>query len=179
MNLFVTSECPAESANNLDDKRIVNHCRECAQIITTALSIADLPFPQPAIAPSPYAAPSPPKKHMHHPVPKWVARSRENYLWTVRHFAKILDEYNQRYHKTHIYHHLVSLYLKMGQLLPSNGLQPFQNSAANKSKNIDCTHISNAVIAYREYMIKRWETDTRQPTWYGDINGIHRIAKYW
>jgi len=45
VNLFATSIDPAECAASLDDARVVNPCRETAQLVSTALADAGLPNP--------------------------------------------------------------------------------------------------------------------------------------
>ena len=163
MNLFITDPCPIQAARNMDDGRIVNHCREGAQIITTALAIADGQYPFPRLSPHPEAAPKP--SHLHHPVPHWVAATTGNYKWTLDHLEEIFKEYSKRYNKIHIYNHLIEQYTDAMDFIVEGPLQDFQNSAANKQKKIDFTNISPTVQAYRQYMMARWATDSRIPRW--------------
>lgn len=166
MNLFITDPCPVQAARNMDDQRIVNHCRECAQIVTTALAVAGGQYPFPRLSPHPEAAPKP--SHLHHPVPHWVAATSGNYEWTVRHLEAIHIEYTERYDKRHIYNHLIPQYEDAIDFIPDGPLQDFQNSAANETLRLDFTHIAPVVDAYRVYMTARWCLASRPPRWNRD-----------
>lgn len=158
MNIFCTSKCPVKSARYLDDKRVVKMCTETGQILSTALhckGVTDLP-----IKPT----------HESMDVVKWVRVSRQNYKWLLRHFVALLHEKRKRYpnNKPHKYEQHIPLFRKHVCSLPKFMLTPFDNYTVNKSLGLDYRHITDPHIAYQLYLNDRWDTDKRDPTWYGE-----------
>jgi len=88
MNIFVSSFDPIESAQFLDDKRVVKMCLESAQILSTVMNENGLNGPYKTT-------------HKNHPIVKWVKESSENYWWLIEHFSALCDEYNLRFNKEH------------------------------------------------------------------------------
>ena len=153
MNIFVTNDCPIKSAQYLDDKRVVKMCLETAQMLSTAMHFHG--------GTGPYKL-----NHVNHPCTVWTRESRENYVWLLKHFKALSNEYTRRYGKVHKSYRECYDTLSKGQyLLPSKGRTDFANCAANKTKGISYKHISNVHDAYKQYLKFRWKTDTRQPTW--------------
>lgn len=146
MNIFVSSFDPVESAQVLDNSRLIKMILESAQILSTVLHLNNIK--------SPYKP-----THKNHPVVKWTNESSENYWWLLEHFQALCHEYEDRFHKTHKssqYHdNFVDGYF---QLNLTNDMTPFVN----------CTKFSNIkeiTQAYRLALIDKWNNDKRPPKW--------------
>jgi hypothetical protein len=88
MNIFVLSEDPEEAARAQCDRHVVKMALESAQILASVRHR--------------YGAESPYKPtHAHHPCVLWAGECAENYDWLYAHMTHLLDEYTQRYGKTH------------------------------------------------------------------------------
>jgi hypothetical protein len=159
MNIFVTSNCPTESARALDDKRVIKMVLESCQILNTTL----ITLGEAGIGYKP--------THKNHPCVLWAGESYGNYHWLLAHFDALLNEYTERYGKIHkCSEHYESL---NWQLFPQLAQTPFVNCT-------DFKHIADVHEAYKECLRTKWENDIRKPTWYrqdcnpndwSDING--------
>jgi hypothetical protein len=154
MNIFVTSSCPKKSAENLDDRRVANFCRETAQILSGALENNGLFIK--AIYPD---APKAGKSHLKHGIIQWASATRGNYIWTYSHWTWLLKEYTARYDKVHAYTQFVDQFLYYSRHVPNGPRQDFQNHARRQDRNIDFTHVKDTILAYRMYLRERWRTD--------------------
>lgn len=154
MNIFITSECPIESAAYLDDKRVVKMVLETAQLLSTAVRSLGIEVG--------YAS-----THANHPCAKWARESRQNYEWTWHHGLALATEYAARYGKLHKSGMLLYILGQYRDRFPDIGLTEFANCAANKSFGIDYKNVKDIPLAYRLYLSDRWELDKRCPTWYG------------
>ena len=144
MNLFVTDKCPIKCAQYLDDKRVVKMVLETAQLLSTALRLngyegSDV-----------YRA-----THVNHPATKWVAETKQNYLWTLRHFTALSVEYSKRYGKIHKCYHMYPAFLVLSDYLKEAEMTPFVNCAANGSLGISYKHINCVFTAYQLYLNDR------------------------
>ena len=148
MNIFVTSNCPKECAEFLDNKRVIKMCLETTQILSTAVHLNG--------GVGPYKP-----THIHHPVVKWAAESKPNYLWLLDHLQALCDEYKKRYNKTHKCISYFDTLLELSEHVPGTERSPFVNCARNKSKGLDYTHLKDVFQAYTEYIHKRWELEQK------------------
>jgi len=159
MNLFVTDRDPGIAARNLDDKRVVKLVTECGQMLSTALRIHGIEDDKL------YR-----KAWMHHPVTKWVAANKSNFIWCLEHALELSFQYTIRYNRVHSTEsvlQLASCYLDTVQIPDSLEIIQFQNSAANVAFDLDFRNEDDVVIAYRKYLNVRWKRDARRPTWTG------------
>lgn len=166
MNIFVTSECPVESAWALDDKRVGKLIMESNQMLSQAVkSIAPthlwLNHVKTSCLVNGLA-------YSNHPCTSWVKKSSGNFLWLVKHAEALSSEYTERYNKIHASsirtENIKQLYLS---LLPENypsELTPFANCASNASLELSFKHLPTTE-AYRAYLNARWKTDPRAVTW--------------
>ena len=100
MNIFVTNQCPIQSARNLPDKHIVKMPLETCQMLSIIYSdwyygIGQLH----KVDGKPYAT-----KHgafRKHPCTIWAAESYWNLSWLISHGMALCDEYTARFHKQH------------------------------------------------------------------------------
>lgn len=156
MNIFVTHPDPAISAKNLDDKRVIKMISESCQMLATALAEKGIETP---IKPT----------HKNHPANIWTRSTRQNYLWLLRHTIALCREKRLRYpnNPPHKYEQLIKFFRNHAKFMPDFYLTPFANCAANNDIGISYKHINDTFLAYQLYLNDRWETDARQPTWYG------------
>ncbi len=113
MNIFVTDDCPVQSARNLPDKHIVKMPLETCQMLSIIYSdwyygVGKL-YKQDG---TPYAT-----KHgafRNHPCTQWAAANQYNLAWLIMHGLALCDEYHARYGKIHtcqdVIHQAVRIY---------------------------------------------------------------------
>ena len=100
MNIFVTNQCPIQSARNLPDKHIVKMPLETCQMLSIIYSdwyygIGQL-----------HKLDCTPYRTAHgafrkHPCTQWAAESYWNLSWLISHGMALCDEYTARFHKHH------------------------------------------------------------------------------
>lgn len=174
MNIFVTSPNPNKCALYLDDKRVVKMCLEAVQLLCTSVNYIF----EDSIAPCK-------STHVNHPCAIWARKSYGNYIWLRRHAIALFTEYTKRYKRTHAYTGIINeldTYINPNYsilddevgILTNNGgkrwitaYTPFENCAANNELGVSFKDVSNVFVAYRNYLVERWKTDKRTPTWYG------------
>jgi len=169
MNIFVTDECPYQSAKNLPDKLVVKLALEQAQMLATNFSQEFLGYGRLHKKDGSFYAVT----HKNHPCNRWVRESNENVAWMIVHGLAICAEYHRRYGKIHS---CLQAHLDAKKLLEANGgsLQsyhqhtPFVRAMPEALKNN--TSI-NAVEAYRQYMHTKhyaaWN-HSEKPDWWID-----------
>lgn len=153
MNLFVFHKSPARSAILLDDKRLNKLILESAQMLSTAIH-----FHKDGIE-GIYKS-----SYIHHPVTKWVHKTRANYNWTLQYMKSLWVEKQYRFprgsHKSAL---LIPIFEECNKYIPEGELTPFQNSAKNEKLGLDFTYMP-VHKAYREYFLARLNMD-KSPKW--------------
>lgn len=158
MNIFFTSPCPKKCAEHLDDVRVNKMILETAQMLSTALIVNG------HNGIGIYKA-----THKNHPSNIWVRQTRSNFLWLTDHLRALYEEKLKRTGKGHKSFNLHKIFLKNVNLIPEGSLTPFVNCAANNSLGISYKQEKNVFLAYQLYLNDRWNTDKREPKWYGII----------
>ena len=154
MNIFVTSQCPIESAKFLDDVRVIKMTLESAQLLSSALRLCG------------YTGDDVYKiSHKNHPSNLWARATQGNYKWLLEHFKALCDEYTRRTGKTHASSKLLPIFEANVGLIPVGERMPFSNNARNLMKGVDFTHETDTIKAYQFYLSVRWESDKREPKW--------------
>ena len=155
MNIFISDVDPIKSAINLDDKRVNKMILESAQMLCTALHLNN------ASHLAKYRI-----THANHPSNIWVREGRANYNWLLQHMKALADEYTYRTGKTHkTYRDLYEDLVKGSELIPDKPLTPFANCAARQDMGINYKHLEDVPMAYRLYLVDRWERDKLVPKW--------------
>ena len=100
MNIFVTDDCPIQSARNLPDKHIVKMPLETCQMLSIIYS--DWYYGVGKL----YKSDGKPYRTAHgafrnHPCTQWAAANQYNLAWLIRHGYALCHEYNLRYGKVH------------------------------------------------------------------------------
>jgi len=84
MNIFYTSTCPVESANNLCTIHINKMYQECCQLLSTALQlngVDDKALPR--------------ITHQNHPSAVWTRSSKHHYNWVLKHALSLRALYGK------------------------------------------------------------------------------------
>ena len=85
MNIFVLHNSPIVSARYMIDKHVVKMVLETAQLLCSMYPEGTAPYK---------------RTHYNHPCAKWVRKSKENYLWLVRHGIALNEEYRYRWERS-------------------------------------------------------------------------------
>jgi len=113
MNIFVTDDCPVQSARNLPDKHIVKMPLETCQML--AIIYSDWYYGVGKL----YKSDGTPYRTQHgafrnHPCTQWAAANQYNLAWLIKHGLALCDEYTARYDKVHtcqdVIHQAVRIY---------------------------------------------------------------------
>jgi hypothetical protein len=155
MNIFFTSSCPVESAKFLDTKRVNKMILESAQLLSTALR--ENGYEGDGI----YKA-----THRNHPSNIWARQSKSNYIWLLKHFKALAEEYYSRRSKWHkSYTTLYNTLADAVSYIPEGDLTPFANCAAREDLGISYKHLDDVHVAYQLYLNERWDLDKKEPVW--------------
>jgi hypothetical protein len=169
MNLFVTDECPLQSAYNLPDKLVVKMALENAQMLAANFSEEYLNLGElPKKDGTPYKP-----THKNHPCTKWGRENSANTAWMLLHGLAICAEYHRRYGKIHscMQAHLRAKALfekKGGSLSMHRDHTPFVRAMPEELKTDEKI---SSVEAYRRYMHTKhyaaWKYSDK-PDWWQD-----------
>lgn len=155
MNIIITSPCPIECAEAIDDVRSNKFILETAQMLCTALWLNG------------HKATYKPT-HKRHPQTIWCSLNRANYRWALRHFIALLKRFRRDRGKDHASIKLLAELKYGASMMPLGEQTPFVNCAANEKLGLSFKHLTNTFDAYKIYMSHRWEIDElkgRTPTW--------------
>lgn len=156
MNIFAIDKNPTIAAQALDDKRVVKMILESTQTLCTTLNLKGIKTPYKST-------------HINHPVCLWVRSSEHNFYWLWYYTQELLNIYAKTYGRIHKCDDiLLSLLKPASDIIKIANIKNhtlFANCAANDSKNISYKHIKDPTEAYKHYLIDRWNTDLRPPTW--------------
>jgi hypothetical protein len=157
MNIFISNPCPIESARNLDVVRQNKMLLESCQLLSTAVNYHG--------GKAPYKT-----THLNHPSSIWTRTNKANYTWVLNHAIELSRLYTLRTNKIHGCAKVLDQLIDLTHYLPHGDITPFANCARNLSKGVDFTQILDVPLAYQLYLSKRWETDSREPTFFrGEI----------
>ena len=100
MNIFVTDNCPSQSARNLPDKHVVKMPLETCQMLSIIYS--DWYYGVGKLHRTngmPYATAK--GAFRNHPCTQWAAANQYNLAWLICHGLSLCQEYTLRYDKIH------------------------------------------------------------------------------
>lgn len=166
MNIFITSNCPVESAQYLDTKRVIKMILETAQILSTSIIKT---FPELIeIKDKEYFYKGQKIYRPYNPnmeVCKWARLSQENYTWVLIHFEELINQYNIRRGKVHKSSELLPIFTEFLFKFKSSKLTPFINYTKNQAQGVDFTQVYPTTLAYKMYLDVRWKNDKIPPKW--------------
>lgn len=146
MNIFLTSPCPRECAQNLDDKRLGTMAKESAQMLAagTLHYGVDIGYKL---------------THVNHPCSVWTRKSRLNFSWLVEHGLWLVDEHVFRFGSSHKSLAVIEEAFKHRNLFPNTGPLEFTfNSSGYDTGNV--------FDDYKRCLVHKWKyTDVRKSTW--------------
>lgn len=146
MNIFVTNECPVQSAIEHNDI----HCRKMLMESCALLSTAHYVLDKQIVGMKP--------THVNHPSAVWARKTSGNYKWLYQHYVALCTEYLYRTGKEHA----SSRFINELSRLPSNILHEDRTFFA-KAMPDEHKAIPNAVLAYQSYLNSKfvdWQTRT-------------------
>jgi len=146
MNIFITNECPMQSATDHCDIHLRKQLIESCQLLSTAHHFLD----GETIAMKP--------THYNHPCAVWARKTSGNYKWLYQHYVALCTEYTYRTGKEHASSRFIGVLSKV----PENILQERQTFFA-KAMPDEHKAIPNVPLAYQSYLnvkFKDWQTRT-------------------
>lgn len=146
MNIFATSKSAIQSAEYLDDKRVVKMVLETAQLLATSINLCG--------GKATYKS-----THINHPCSIWARTSKSNYIWLMMHFNALLAEYSKRFSKTHKCAQYFDEFMEGSKLIPEGSLTEHPNCTIFKDEK-------DVYKAYRMYMEHKWKNDKITPRWF-------------
>lgn len=162
MNIFVTSLCPIESAQSLNNKHSIKMPTESLGMLAFAFPEGEAPVLN-----------SRSHRHYVHPASRWVRQSKPNFEWLLIHAIEQCDEYRRRYHREHKYQQHVEWVIDNYKFLqfPEKELTPFARCFSEFKELLDKT-IPDTVEAYREFCkldkidFAKWPSIDKIPDWW-------------
>ena len=151
MQIFVTSECPAECAQRLwkgSPKRAIKMITETQQILAcaqkklfgevTLLKVDGTPFKTP-------------KSRMNHPVVKWASDIIDHMYWLTRHLLFLYAGYKSNGFTSgfaNVLDNISKLFIQIDVRPIVDSVLDYCNFAKADSKGLDFTHIEDVFEAY-------------------------------
>jgi hypothetical protein len=161
MNIFALSKDPIESAKMLCDKHVPKMLLESVQMLSCALILHNCPEHRLPMTKSgkPYRG-----GYKHHPCSVWTGKSRDNYIWLLRHAIQIGKEYIDRFDNIHACLPCLDACQRSACFIPKGYLTPFAQAMPEEFKN------KNAILAYRNYYKSKefatWNKGRIAPIWW-------------
>ena len=161
MNIFVTNQCPIQSARNLPDKHIVKMPLETCQML--AIIYSDWYYGVGKLYKkdgTPYATAR--GAFRNHPCTQWAAKNPYNLAWLIRHGYALCHEYNLRYGKVHtcldVIEQAERIYHKsFDNLLLSDASRKVTSFTRAMPESIKFDTSIDTITAYKQYLnTKPW-----------------------
>lgn len=163
MNIFATSQCPIQCAQEMTDVHVVKMILESAQLLSTAHFV--LSGVQVGYKPT----------HQNHPCAVWCRATSTNYHWLSRHFKALCEEFTHRTGKIHKSGELI----KQLQWLPTGIKQgsqtPFALCVSEELTGISDLDVHGRYQAYLNVKFAEWRsrdkpikvkwTNRAKPSW--------------
>lgn len=172
MNIFCTNPDPLKCARDLDDSRLNKMILESGMMLSDYLHRTAFPYKDRI---------SYPNRQKNNPWLLWTSRTHSNYDWMLEYFLRLNEEYIYRKQKFHAWSNRYELFCLGLNYIPKGPLTPFINQARKPTKNIDYTHLDDIHFAYKLYLIAKWHSDIRIPTWTlrGQPDWIESVEIMW
>lgn len=148
MNIFVTSECPKQSAVALDNRRLNKMMLETVQLFGFAMHNMQIDknyHPRKKDGTIYNSSGS----HRKHPCTLWLQKSRGNFDWLLNHLKSMCEEYEYRYGRQSSYEENIKIIESARDLWPKGDITEFADCSIHKS--------GDTILSYRYTMTKKWE----------------------
>lgn len=144
MNIFATSECPIQSAQDMTNVHVVKMIVESAQLLSTAHFILD--GARVGYKPT----------HQNHPSAVWCRETSANYAWLYRHFQALCNEFTFRTGKTHKSGELLEALAKPPLSIRSGEQTPFALCMPEEFQRLGLFEQARAYQAYLNTKFQEW-----------------------
>ena len=163
MNIFATSQCPIQCAQEMTDVHVVKMILESAQLLSTAHFVLD--GVQVGYKPT----------HKNHPCAVWCRTTRSNYSWLYAHFCALLDEFTFRTGKVHKSKEQSKALQSFPKNLQLGGLTPFTLCVPEEFTGVSNLDVHGRYQAYLNVKFAEWRsrdkpikvewTNRAKPSW--------------
>jgi len=166
MNIFILDKDPIKCAEMHCDKHVVKMIVESCQMLANAFTLDQLKS-----APKTIKGNYRKHSYVNHPCSKWVLESRGNFVWLWDLTQWLIQEYRDRYKKSHSLEKFVIWVLENNGNInfPKTHRTPFVQAMPDEYKDKD------VVKAYRNYYLKeklifaQWKNGN-VPSWVRENN---------
>ena len=146
MNIFITNECPLQSAVEHCDIHVVKMVTEACQLLSAVHYYLD----RVVVGMNP--------THISHPCAVWARKTTGNYKWLYQHYVALCAEYTHRFGKEHASSSHMEVLRKFPQHIFAGERTFFTKAMPDEHKAIP-----NVPLAYQSYLnvkFKDWQTRT-------------------
>lgn len=177
MNIFIVDSDPYVAAKSLCGKHCVKMPEETGNMLLWQVKRAGIELPKTTQGVTKKLS------HENHPCTVWLSASRANYIWGLKHFGALLEEYWLRYDKTHFaqtYHSIIMP--NIDRILDSISQDrtpettPFPRCFGEHKESL--SKIIDTVSAYRAYYhtkahFAKWPSINDVPAWWNPDPAMH------
>ncbi|MNQ54048.1 hypothetical protein D3C85_681040 [compost metagenome] len=168
LNIFATSSCPIQSAQEHCNTHVVKMATEVMQLLSTAHCVVD--GNQVAMK----------QTHVNHPNAKWCRNTKQNYMWAWQHAKALCDEYTFRTGRVHASSRFLDALKQVPVGIHKEELEPFAMAMPEEFKVHGLFDQTKAYRMYLNAKFKEWTTRTERrqivatwsnrskPTWIED-----------
>lgn len=134
MNIFVLDDDPKKIPLMMCDQHVVKMILESAQMLSTVHRIyknTDVPCKS---------------THIKHPCTIWVSKNYKHYMWLKDHWIALMEEYNYRYNKIHIYNQHIKKLQNPPTYIPDINFNTFALAMPKEFQNP-----KDPILSYRKF----------------------------
>lgn len=146
MNIFATSQCPVQSAQEMTNVHVVKMILESAQLLSTAHFVLD--GEQVGYKPT----------HKNHPCAIWCRASSANYLWLLAHFNALCEEFTFRTGKVHKSSEQISALATPPWNIETGELTPLALCMPEEFQRLGLFDQTKAYQAYLNVKFQEWRS---------------------
>lgn len=146
MNIFATSQCPIQCAQEMTNVHVVKMILESAQLLSTAHFVLD--GVQVGYKPT----------HKNHPCAIWCRATTSNYKWLYEHFKALLGEFTFRTGKIHKSSEQLQALGRWPENIEAGPVQPFALCMPNEFAILGLFDQTKAYQAYLNVKFAEWRS---------------------
>lgn len=163
MNIFATSQCPIQCAQEMTNVHVVKMILESAQLLSTAHFVID--GVQVGYKPT----------HKNHPCAIWCRETAGNYAWLYNHFKALCREFTYRTGKVHKSSEQLQALWLWPKGIKAGKLTPFALCASEEFTGVSGLDVHQRYQAYLNAKFAEWRsrdkpikvewTNRAKPSW--------------
>lgn len=146
MNIFATSQCPIQCAQEMTNVHVVKMILESAQLLSTAHFVLD--GVQVGYKPT----------HQNHPCAIWCRKTSDNYFWLYKHFEALLTEFIFRTGKIHKSSEQLQALYYLPKNIRADGQTPFSLCMPEEFARLGLFDQTKAYQAYLNVKFAEWRS---------------------